>query len=106
MRSLLWAISKADSNTIVSSFSPEHQALAQKTWKEIFQPSLALMKRQIDQTQGFQILSQKETAKDTVLIDLYSKGRQRSRQYSFQKIKDDWKCNRIWSEKAFLQGSE
>ena len=76
----------------MSSLSPELQAKAQKNWQEIFRPSFAKMKKQIDQTQGFRILSM-SPPDDSVIIDLYSKGRQRARQYSFQKIGDEWKID-------------
>jgi len=106
MKSLLWAISTGNSNTIVSRFSPDHQALAQRTWKEIFQPGLAKLRGQIAQTQSFQILSSNRMSDDVIVLDMYSKGRKRSREYSFQKIGDDWKCNRIFTEKAFGPGAE
>src|SRR6185436_7519286 len=105
LKSLLWAISTGNSNTIMTSLSPEFQAKAQKSWQDIFQPSSVKMRQQIDQTQGFRILSMSPPA-DTVIVDLHSKGRQRSRQYSFQKIGDEWKCNNIWSEKASAPTSE
>jgi len=104
LKSLLWAVSTANSNTIMSSLSPEFQAKAQKTWQEIFQPGLVKMRKQIDEAQGFRILSMRPPD-DAVIIDLYSKGRQRARQYSFQKIGDEWKCNIIWSERAFVPTS-
>jgi RNA polymerase sigma factor (sigma-70 family) len=101
LKTLLWAVSTANSNTISSSLSAEFQVKAQKIWKE----SLARLKKQIDEAQGFRILSV-SPPDDTVIIDLYSKGRQRARQYSFQKIGDEWKCNNIWTERAFLPPSE
>jgi len=105
LKSLLWAVSTANSNTIMSSLSPAFQAKAQQTWREIFQPSLAKLRKQIEEAQGFQVLSM-SPPDDTVIVDLYSKGRQRARKYSFQKIGDEWKCNIIWSERAFVPTSE
>src|SRR5207249_2006928 len=57
LKSLLWAVSTANSNTIMSSLSPAFQAKAQQTWREIFQPGLVKMRKQIEEAQGFQVLS-------------------------------------------------
>jgi len=106
LRSLLWAITTGNSNSIMSHLSPDHQALARKNWQDIFQPSLTKLRNQIAQTQGFQILNSTRLSPEKVVIDLLSKGRQRSRQYSFQKAGDEWKCDRIFTEKAFAPTSE
>jgi RNA polymerase sigma factor (sigma-70 family) len=104
--SLLWAQTKSDDKTFLSSLSPQAKQKRQQEFKDRMTKTgktvaelFAEDSRSLDKTTGFQILGQEVVSDNEVLLHLYVQGNEMNIDAKMVKIGNEWKYDDFINQK-------